>query len=109
ISKTLIYENLKAIQNTFNGGSGQGFDDYLNELNIKDAEGLLLSEAINAEFENAYSLLENLDNSLRDGMQNEKESVEKLIESVHQLYILVNVDMISQLGILTVYSDNDGD
>lgn len=109
ISKELIYENLKSAQNTFNGGEGKGFDDYLDALGIEGANGSLLSESINAEYDNASSLIEGMDGSLEDAMQNNKQSVEQLIESVQQLYIYNEVDMISQLSLLDTFSDNDGD
>ncbi|SMO46777.1 imelysin family protein [Gracilimonas mengyeensis] len=109
ISKQLIRENLESARHTFNGGEGTGFDDYLDGLNIRGDDGMMLSEAINQEYANALAIIDNMDGSLAEVMQNDKEAVEQLIESVQQLYIYTEVDMISQLNILDTFSDNDGD
>lgn len=109
ISKELILENLKSLQRTFNGGEGQGFDDYLNTLNVEWEDELLLSELINSEYETAISIINEMDGSLREAMLNDKETVQQLIDSVRKLYIYTEVDMISQLSLLDTFSDNDGD
>lgn len=109
ISKELIRENLISAQQTFNGGEGNGFDDYISALGIEDENGELLSKAINREYEHAFQILDSIDGSLEDAILNQKPTVQKLIDCINQLYIYANVDMISQLGILTVFSDNDGD
>lgn len=109
ISKELIRENLLSAQQTFNGGEGSGFDDYISALGIEDENGELLSEAINREYENAFRILDSIDGSLEDAILNQKPTVQELIDSINQLYIYTDIDMISQLGILTVFSDNDGD
>lgn len=109
ISKELIRENLISAQQTFNGGQGSGFDDYISALGIEDKNGELLSEAINQEYEHAYRILGSVDGPLEDAILYQKSTVQELIESINQLYIYTKIDMISQLGILTVFSDNDGD
>lgn len=109
ISKELIRENLLAAQETFNGADSTGFDDYIEALSIEDENGELLSEAINNEYENAYQILDSMDGSLKDAILNDKESVQELIDSIQKIYVYTDIDMISQLGILTVFSDNDGD
>lgn len=109
ISKDLIRENLEAARRAFTGGEGAGFDDYLDALNILTDEGELLSEKINREFDNAIHALDDIEGSLKDAIQNDKEKVEALSESVKRVSVLIEVDMMSRLGILSVYSDNDGD
>ena len=109
ISKEQIRENLRSAQQTFNGGEGQGFDDYLDALNIKGEDGLLLSEAINQEYDKALEILASMEGSFESAIMNEKEKVEALIETVQQIYIYTEVDMISQLNLLDTFSDNDGD
>ncbi len=109
ISKELIRENLLAAQETFDGADSTGFDDYIEALGIEDENGELLSEAIKSEYENAFRILDSMDGSLENAILNQRETVQELIDSVQKLYIYTNIDMISQLGILTVFSDNDGD
>lgn len=109
ISKELIRENLIAAQETFTGADSTGFDDYIEALGIEDENGILLSEAISSEYKNAYQILDSIDGSLEDAILNQRETIQKLIESIQKLYVYTDIDMISQLGILTVFSDNDGD
>lgn len=109
ISRELILENLMAAQETFNGADSTGFDDYIEALGIEDENGELLSETINSEYENAFRILDSIDGSLQDAILNQRERVQELIDSIQRLYAYTNIDMISQLGILTVFSDNDGD
>lgn len=109
ISKVLIKENLLSARHTFTGGSGRGFDDYLNALNIENENGKLLSDLILAEYDQALSTLNGMNGSLREAIQHDKKSVEQLIEHVQKLYIYTEVDMISQLSLLQTFSDNDGD
>lgn len=109
LTKELIRENLISAQQTFNGGEGSGFDDYIAALGIEDENGELLSEAVNREYDNAFLILDEIDGSLEDAILNQKSTVQELIDSINQLYIYTDIDMISQLGILTVFSDNDGD
>jgi len=108
-SKELIRENLISAQQTFNGENSTGFDDYIEALGIEDDNGELLSEAINNEYENAFRILDSIDGSLKNAIINQREPVQELIDSIQRLYIYTDIDMISQLGILTVFSDNDGD
>ncbi|MEQ8523673.1 imelysin family protein [Gracilimonas sp.] len=109
ISKELITENLRAAQNAFNGSDSTGFDDYLDALNIKDEGEVLLSEAISTEYLHALSIINGMNGSLREAIQNDKESVQQLIDSIQKLYIYTEVDMMSQLSLLDTFSDNDGD
>lgn len=109
ISIELIRENLESLRRTFNGGEGQGFDDYLNTLDIEGEDGKQLSEVINSEYETALSILESMEGSLKETIQNDKETVQKLVDSVRKLLIYTEVDMISQLNLLDTFSDNDGD
>lgn len=109
VSKELIRENLIAAQQTFNGGEGSGFDDYLNALGIEGENGERLSDVINREYENAYRILDSIDGSLEYAILHQKSSVQELIDSIQKLYVYTSIDMISQLGILTIFSDNDGD
>ena len=108
-TKELIRENLVSAQQTFNGADSTGFDDYIEALGIEDENGELLSEAINSEYENSFRILDSIDGSLENAIINQRETVQELIYSIQRLYVHTDIGMISQLGILTVFSDNDGD
>ena len=109
ISAEAIRQNLVTLQATFNGGSGQGFDDYLDALNIKHVDKTSLSKTINKQFETAIKKVDSFSGSLSNQIVSRPEVVKALADEVQKLIILVKVDMISQLGILTIFSDNDGD
>ena len=109
ISAEAIRQNLVTLQNTFNGDSGQGFDDYLDALNIKHVDKTSLSKTINKQFETTIKKVDHFAGSLRKEIVNQPKAVKALADEVQKLIILVKVDMISQLGILTIFSDNDGD
>ena len=109
ISAEAIRQNLVTLQATFNGGSGQGFDDYLDALNIKHVDKSSLSQTINKQFETTIKKVDHFAGSLSEQIVSRPKTVKALADEVQKLIILVKVDMISRLGILTIFSDNDGD
>jgi predicted lipoprotein len=109
ISIDLITWELREAKRVFNGDNGQGFDDYLDALNIKHVDGVPLSETINNQFDLAIERAGNYDTSLKRTIAATPASVQLLIDDIQRLIILVKVDMISQLGILLIFNDNDGD
>lgn len=108
ISLALIKANLEALQQSINGKEGKGVDDYLNSLDIKDSEGKLLSSKINAQFDLIISLIEEKQ-SLKDLIKEDSESLNETYLQVLNLTILLKTDMMSQLGLITTFSDSDGD
>lgn len=102
-----IQANLEGLQNAFTGKNGEGLDDLLNHLKI-EYNGTLLSEVIKNKFIEVQSKVSNISN-LENAIQNDFTKVQELHTSLKQLVVLLKVDMMSNLGLLITYTDNDGD
>ncbi|ADR22230.1 hypothetical protein MATR_01280 [Marivirga tractuosa] len=109
ISLILIKANLIALQQSINGGEGKGVDDYLTALDIKDQEGELLSNKINTQIELLIQLTNNEKEDLANLMQKDSEKLDEIQLELLNLSILLKTDMMSQLGLITTFSDSDGD
>jgi predicted lipoprotein len=109
ISLDLIEENLNVIESIFTGKDGQGFDDYLDALNIDDGEGHSLSTTIRQQIEKSRQSLDVIKDPLQEAVLNQKEEVEQLFIDLQELTVLMKNDMMSRLGLLVIFSDNDGD
>ncbi|MDC1211880.1 imelysin family protein [bacterium] len=105
-SSELSKANLIGIKNAFNGGTGLGLDDYLNDLDVKK-NGELLSSQIEDLFDQLESDLESL--NLKSAIENEPSTLDPMYNRIEQLVVLLKVDMPSQLGVQITYQDNDGD
>lgn len=109
ISLDLIAENLHVIEDIFTGQDGQGFDDYLDALNIDDGEGNSLSTTILQQIEKSHQSLDAINDPLQEAVFNQEEEVEQLFIDLQELTVLMKTDMMSRLGLLVIFSDNDGD
>ncbi len=105
-SAALALENLRGIQDAFNGGTGLGFDDYLNSLKATKG-GTDLSMAINNLFDQIASDLDGA--NLKSSIESNPSDLETVYNRIEQLVVLLKVDMPSQLGVQITYQDNDGD
>lgn len=109
VSKELLIASLEAAQNVFTGGSGQGFDDYLDAVGILNEDNKLLSEEILEQFELCFTDINAIEGSLKEALETDKELVSTVYVDLTNLTLLMKVDMMSQTGLLVLYSDNDGD
>lgn len=106
-SRALLLADLNGIQNTFSGGSGIGFDDYLDALGIqKDNKNL--SQGILDGFKTVQSSLDGI-SSLKATIESDETKLEPTYAAIQQLLILLKTDLPSQLGVQITYQDNDGD
>ncbi|MDN5205336.1 imelysin family protein [Fulvivirgaceae bacterium BMA10] len=108
-SLSFIKENILSIEAVFLGGNSTGFDDYLDELDAKYLDDQMLSEAIKDQFSNVKTALNGIDNTLFDALTDDTIKVEAAYQELQKLVILLKTDMISSLGLLVTFSDNDGD
>ncbi len=108
-SIAIIAANLSELQIAFNGDNGKGVDDYLNDLNIEDADGKILSDKINSKFQDLLDLLDESDKSLADLINQDSEKLDQMYLESLNLTILLKTDMMGQLGLITTFSDSDGD
>jgi uncharacterized protein len=105
-SSDLAIENLRGIQDAFNGSTGLGFDDYLNSLKATK-DGADLSNAINDLFDQIAEDLNGID--LTSTIESNPTDLETMYNRIEQLVVLLKVDMPSKLGVQITYQDNDGD
>lgn len=108
LSVTGIENNLLLLKNMYTGGTGAGFDDYLDFVNA-DYNGTPLSQVITARFDEGISKAENLTAPVHILVNTDPASLDDLYLSLKQLLVLLKTDMSSQLGLLITFSDNDGD
>jgi len=107
-SKSLAIAHVQALRNCFAGGSGQGLDDYLDNIEAKH-NGELLSQAILDGFDDVETKLAAISGDLLIAVDDEATAVEAAYVSMQNLVVLLKTDMPSQLGIQITYQDNDGD
>lgn len=107
-SKELLIENLEKLKTLYEGGSGTGFDDYLNHLNA-DYNGTPLSTEISNQFGKAILAAQNVPVAYSTAVTTNNAEMQTLFLELKKLTVLLKVDMSSQLGVIINYSDNDGD
>ena len=108
ISSELIEAKVFALQQSFVGGDGKGLDDYLNTLDIKLSDNLPMAEKLNLQMETILSNLAS-DKSLATLITSESKKVDQLYLEALNLSIMFKTDMMGQLGLVTTFSDTDGD
>jgi len=106
-SISCILANLEGLENGFSGKNGKGIDDLLNHLKI-EFNGVLLSQIIKNKFTEVKAKASAIPN-LESAISNDFPKVQELHVALKQLVVLLKVDMMSQLGLLITYTDNDGD
>lgn len=107
-SVLLLRSELEGLRSIFNSGG----KDYLNSLlDQLDAQynGKPLSEAIAAHFETADRQAAGIPADLEKAITQNTDPVRQLYDSLKKLQILLEVDVVNQLGVIMTFSDNDGD
>lgn len=107
-SKELLLENLQQMKLLFEGGTGTGFDDYLNQIGA-DYNGTPLATEISNQFTKTILAAQNVPVDFKTALTTNKPEMEALFLELKRLVVLVKVDMSSQLGVIINYTDNDGD
>ena len=82
---------------------GLGFDDFLTALNSA------LGSRITQQFQAAMAAVQIIQPPLRVAIVEQPQTVRAAYEAVHQLLILLKVDMTNVLSVTVDFSDNDGD
>ncbi|MBK8658711.1 MAG: imelysin family protein [Bacteroidetes bacterium] len=107
-SKELLVENLQRLKNLYEGGSGQGFDDYLVGLNA-DYNGTPLATEISNQFDRVILSAQNVPVAFSSAVTTHNAEMQTLFLELKKLTVLLKVDISSNLGVIINYSDNDGD
>jgi len=100
--------SVNAFKNIYLGGSGIGLDDYLVALNAQH-NGIPLNQAIQDQFARIDADLAQLQAPLSDLVVNDQQTALDVYAELQELVVLFKVDMMSALGVLVTYQDNDGD
>jgi predicted lipoprotein len=103
-----IIATVEALQTTFNGGDGLGFDDYLDFLNAAYGE-IPLSQAVNEQFDASLAALRAIDGPLETAVTSNPAQVEAAYEALRQLLAMFKADLVSQMGLTMTFNDSDGD
>lgn len=112
-SLSFLTQSVEASQRMFEGSSfigdkGLGIDDYLDALGAKHAE-VLLSEKIAEQLNLALDATLALDGPLASTVESNQALCLETYAEIQQAVVLCKVDLMSALGILVTYQDNDGD
>ncbi|MBK8899597.1 MAG: imelysin family protein [Anaerolineaceae bacterium] len=104
-----IKATLGTMQAIYTGGDGLGFDDYLDFLAAKSADGEPLSQAIDAQFHTTLAAFDAIEGTLHTAVTDHPDQVNAAYEEVRTLLVLLKVDMANHLGVTLTFNDNDGD
>ena len=112
-STNLIVSELKSIENAFLGRTpagidGIGIDDLLDKLEAK-SDGVLLSAKIKNQFATVYAKLAAIPTKLPVAVVSNQTEVTAAYTEIKKLQVMLEIDMINNLGVLLTFSDNDGD
>ena len=113
MSVDLIQEAFSAYRNLYNGvsayGDGNlGLDDYLRSLG--DTEfGQQLDADIQTQLNATEAALNQLESPLSEYVVNQQQEAFEVYAELQALVVLWKVDMMSALGVLVTYQDNEGD
>lgn len=103
-SLALLKNYITSYKSLFNGNSGLGLDDYLNNVGRSD-----LSTKINTELQTILTTINALNNDLAYEITNNKTDVDALYSQLQALLLTLKVDMVSAMCLTITYQDTDGD
>lgn len=103
-----IIATVEALQATYRGGDGLGFDDYLDFLGATYGERPL-SQEVNARFAAALAALRGIEGPLEVAVVEKPAQVETAYQAMRELLTIIKVDMINQMGLTMTFNDSDGD
>lgn len=112
-SKQLAEAHLLAVKNTFLGRSAGtdrlGLDDYLNAYYEAGAVNTDVTADMLAAFAEAETALAAVPAPLSEAVVQNPDQVNAAYDALQVLVPLFKADMVSTLGVLISYTDNDGD
>lgn len=107
-SVEFLKSSLEAFENIYRGGDGLGLDDYLISLGETEY-GAGLDADIKVQMESSNVALELLEDPLATYVVDQQLEAFEVYTELQALVVLWKVDMMSSLGVLITYQDNDGD
>jgi len=107
----LAVESIKGLQNLYLGKGktdGVGFDDYLTALNARH-NGDALASVIASQIDLALTKIAAIPEPYSETVEQNPDPAMAAYQELQKLVVLLKADMMSALGILITYQDNDGD
>jgi predicted lipoprotein len=104
----LAKESVLGLKETFLGGSGSGFDDYIRDVESEDVTVSLADNIIN-QFDVLTAKLDAIGSPLSDMLDSNPTGVNEAWQESKKLVTYCKTDMSSALGLLITFQDNDGD
>lgn len=107
----LATESIKALQKIYLGkgiSEGIGFDDYLEALNARH-NGDPLNSVITAEMDVTLAKVTAIPEPYSETVEQNPDPAMAAYQELQKLLVLLKADMMSALGVLITYQDNDGD
>lgn len=101
--------NINIIEQVFTGREGVGLDDYVRELGLKSKSGKPLEEAIIGQFQVIRSQINLISTPMYATINIDYKSVQSTWIECRRLLVFMKTDMMSGLGFVPTFSDNDGD
>jgi predicted lipoprotein len=95
--------------NGSNGSNGVGLYEYMACLQTKAANGDLLADAINDQFQLIASSLSAIPAPLSQSLVSNKPLVETAYSNLQMMVPLIKYELTSALAVQISYQDNDGD
>jgi hypothetical protein len=109
VSVESMKQNVITLERVFTGDSGAGFDDYLSKIELKNADGKPLSDAIILQISNLKTAINKIPSPMSESIQvDTKPAIDAWLDA-RRLLVLVKTDMMSGMGIQPSFSDSDGD
>ncbi len=107
-SKVLAVESIKALKNTFTGGTGIGLDDYMNYVEANQGITVSSSEIV-TQFDVCLDKINNLADPLSSDVSVNPTNFEIAFQELKKLVAYAKTDISGALGVQINYSDTDGD
>ncbi len=114
-SKQLLIDGLQAVRNFFSGRAVDGrqasksLESYLDHRSANTTDAVDIAGAILSHWDRAESLLDQVDNSLRQQVESDNAKMLEIYDELQKAVVLLKVDMMQALNIQVDYVDADGD
>lgn len=109
-SVAYLRRSVEEFQKIFISGdeAALGLDNYLVAIGAQHG-GEPLDQVIKDQIDEALLAIDNLQDPLADFVVNDQQTALDTYAEMQELVVLWKVDMMSALGVLIIYQDNDGD
>lgn len=108
ISQQLALESVTALKRVYTGGTGVGFDDYMQFVEENEGTTVAAGEITN-QFDVCHTKIAGLGNPFSEDIPVNFSGFEETFQEIKKLVAYVKTDVPAALGVLITFSDTDGD